>query len=219
MKRIRDEFDRELEILLHDIQSMGRVVSKALIESVQALLTDNRILAEEVMKVEESIDLMQVLVEDKCILLIALQQPIATDLRILSTALKIATDLERIGDYAENIARIAWKKTSDKQLGEKYRSFENMSLEVTDMLNKVLQAYQNTDVSLAELVHAQDDVVDDYCKNLHACIVEDIKSSPHDVEYLVRLLAALHYLERAGDHTTNIAESVVYLSTGRRFKN
>ena len=219
MKRIRDEFDRELEILLHDIQSMGRVVSKALIESVQALLTDNRILAEEVMKVEESIDLMQVLVEDKCILLIALQQPIATDLRILSTALKIATDLERIGDYAENIARIAWKKTSDKQLGEKYRSFENMSLEVTDMLNKVLQAYQNTDVSLAELVHAQDDVVDDYCKNLHACIVEDIKSSSHDVEYLVRLLAALHYLERAGDHTTNIAESVVYLSTGRRFKN
>ena len=98
---------------------------------------------EKDMSLEESIDLMQVLVEDKCILLIALQQPIATDLRILSTALKIATDLERIGDYAENIARIAWKKTSDKQLGEKYRSFENMSLEVTDMLNKVLQAYQN----------------------------------------------------------------------------
>lgn len=219
MKTVRDEFDKELAVLLHDIQSMGKVVSKALVDAVQALLQDDRILAEQVMKVEESIDLMQVLVEDKCILLIALQQPIAKDLRILSTALKIATDLERIGDYAENIARIAWKKTSSKKLGEKYHNFEKMSLEVTDMLTKVLQAYLNTDVRLAELVHAQDDVVDEYCKTLHLNIVDDIKSTPEDVEYLVRLLAALHYLERAGDHTTNIAESVVYLSTGRRFKN
>ena len=219
MQKTRDEFDKELEGLLADIQSMARVVREALLNSIQALLTDDRLLAEKVMQVEDSIDLMQILVEDKCILLITLQQPIARDLRILSTALKIATDLERIGDYAENIARIAWKKTSSKKLAGKYNNFEKMSLEVADMLNKVLEAYLNKDVKLAQLVHAQDDIVDDYCKALQITIIEDLRNNPAEVEYLVKLLAALHYLERAGDHTTNIAESVVYLATGVRFQN
>lgn len=217
-KSTREEFDKELKILLHDIEVMGRLVSTALTNSVRALLNNDRELAQQVIKGDDNIDLMQIMIEDKCILLIALQQPLAKDLRVLTTALKIVTDLERIGDYAENIARLSVKKIKDYNIAAKYAAFEDMAKEVAYMLESSLHAYVNVDIKKAEEVHQHDDVVDAYCKALHSDILKQIQENVEDVDLLTGILAILHYLERAGDHVTNISEWVVYLSTGKRYR-
>lgn len=217
-KGTREELDKELKMLMHDIEVMGKLVSTAITTAVQALLTGDRELAQQVIKGDDNIDLMQFMIEDKCILLIALQQPLAKDLRVLTTALKIVTDLERIGDYAENIARLSVKKIKDYNIAEKYGAFEDMSKEVAYMLENSINAYVNVDIKKAEEIHQHDDVVDAYCKALHNDILKQIQENAENVDLLTGILAILHYLERAGDHVTNISEWVVYLSTGKRYR-
>lgn len=217
-KSTREEFDKELQNLLHDIEVMGRLVSTAIIDSVKALMTADRELAQQVIKGDDNVDLMQAMIEDKCILLIALQQPLARDLRVLTTALKIVTDLERIGDYAENIARLSIKKIKDYNIAETYPAFDEMSKEVAYMLENSISAYVNVDIKKAEEMHQYDDVVDAYCKSLHNDILKQIQENAENVDLLTGILAILHYLERAGDHVTNISEWVIYLSTGKRYR-
>lgn len=217
-KGTREELDKELTMLMHDIEVMGRLVSTSIITSVKALLSGERELAQQVIKGDDNIDLMQIMIEDKCILLIALQQPLAKDLRVLTTALKIVTDLERIGDYAENIARLSVKKIKDYDMTDKYAAFEEMAKEVAYMLENSINAYVNVDIKKAEEIHQHDDVVDAYCKSLHNDILKQIQENAENVDLLTGILAILHYLERAGDHVTNISEWVVYLSTGKRYR-
>lgn len=219
MTSARGEFNHDLELLLQDTKAMGKTAGKALVDSVNALLSGNDALAREVIQGDDNIDLMQVLIEDKSILLIALQQPLARDLRILTTALKIVTDLERIGDYAENIATIALK-VKNRRLIEEYPQLETMAREVLDMLDKVLQAYLDMDMQKAELVHQQDDIIDGIYKTSYDEIIGKIQNAndTDEVELLAKILGVLHYLERAGDHATNIAEWVIFLSSGRRYR-
>ena len=219
MTSARGEFNHDLELLLQDTKAMGKAAGKALVDSVNALLSGNDALAREVIQGDDNIDLMQVLIEDKSILLIALQQPLARDLRILTTALKIVTDLERIGDYAENIATIALK-VKNRRLIEEYPQLETMAREVLDMLDKVLQAYLDMDMQKAELVHQQDDIIDGIYKTSYDEILNKIQNAngTEEVELFAKILGVLHYLERAGDHATNIAEWVIFLSSGRRYR-
>lgn len=217
-KAIREEFNNELKSLLHEIEVMGKTVAKSVREATEALLTGNTVLAQKVINGDDTIDLMQTVIEDKCILLIALQQPLARDLRILTTALKIVTDLERIGDYADNIARLSLKKMQGYDVSSKYGDFKPMAQEVAFMIENVIEAYINVDICSAEEIHKHDDVVDAYCKKMHDEILLNIQATADNVDRLTGILAILHYLERAGDHVTNIAEWVIFLSTGRRYK-
>ena len=161
MKAIREEFNNELKSLLHEIDIMGKAVSRAVLDSVEALLSGNNELAQNVIKGDDNIDLMQKLIEDKCILLIALQQPLARDLRVLTTALKIVTDLERIGDYAENIARLSIKKVHNYDVAKNHADFTMMAKEVAFMIESSVDAYMNVDIQKAEEIHKHDDVVED----------------------------------------------------------
>ncbi len=218
IKAIREEFNNELKGLLHEIELMGKTVSHAVQDSVEALLTNDTELAKNIIKGDDTIDLMQKVIEDKCILLIALQQPLARDLRVLTTALKIVTDLERIGDYAENIAHLSIKKMQGFDVGKHYPHFRDMAKEVAFMIESSVEAYINVDIEKAEEIHKHDDVVDAYCKKMHDEILQNIQEATDNVDRLTSILAILHYLERAGDHVTNVAEWVIFLSTGRRYK-
>lgn len=219
MKAIREEFNNELKSLLHEIDIMGKAVSRAVLDSVEALLSGNNELAQNVIKGDDNIDLMQKLIEDKCILLIALQQPLARDLRVLTTALKIVTDLERIGDYAENIARLSIKKVHNYDVAKNHADFTMMAKEVAFMIESSVDAYMNVDIQKAEEIHKHDDVVDAYCKKMHEEILTNLRNTTEHADCLTAVLAILHYLERAGDHVTNVAEWVIFLSTGRRYKS
>ena len=156
---IRHGFDQELESLRRELLLMGEVVKQAIKNAVTALATKDMALARAVMNGDDAIDRMQVEIEDRCIALIARQQPVAKDLRILGTGLKITTDLERIGDHAFDIAKIV-VQIGDEPLIKPLVDIPRMAELAQAMLQDCLQAYLNLDIHLAEKVCRDDDTVD-----------------------------------------------------------
>lgn len=213
----RQAYIEELESLRKEISDMGKMVNEALHDSMRALIDKNTSLAEKVMSGDDFIDSINVTVEDKCMLLIARQQPIARDLRIIATGLKISTDLERIGDHAADIAKIATEIGSSPFI-KKIVDLPKMADLAGDMLQHAIEAYRNFDVRLAEQVCRDDDVVDAlYAKTfreLSKFAVEDTE----EMRQATQLIFVARYLERVADHATNIAEWVIYLVTAQRIR-
>ena len=207
----------ELESLRQEISKMGAMVAEAVNNSMKALLEKDNMLAERVMSGDDFIDNINVVVEDKCMLLIARQQPIARDLRIIATGLKISTDLERIGDHAADIAKIATELDS-RPFIKKIVDLPKMAEMASQMLLESIEAYRNFDIKLAEKVCNDDDVVDElYAKSfreLSKFAVDDTA----DMKQATQLIFVSRYLERVADHATNIAEWVIYLVTAQRIR-
>lgn len=214
---VRHNYDYELQGVRDDILRMGQLVITAIEDSIRALVALDMGLACQVIGGDDAIDELEALIEERCIVLIARQQPLARDLRILTTGLKITTDLERIGDHAFDIAKIA------KRFGEEGQGHIKPLVDIprmaglaTQMLREVLEAYVNLDVALAEKVCQADDEVDALYNQVFRELLTYMLADPAVINSATQLIFVARYLERVADHTTNIAEWVIYLATGQR---
>jgi len=213
----RQAYIEDLEKLRKQISKMGMAVDKGLKDSMTALINSDTQLAKKVMLDDDVIDEMNVKIEDACMLLIAKQQPIAKDLRIIATGLKISTDLERIGDHAHDIAKIATE--FDQQVFVKELvDIPQMAEYAGKMLQDAIEAYNTFDVALAEQVCLDDDKVDDLYAKTFRELSRFVDDDAAMVKQATQLIFIARYLERVADHATNIAEWVIYLVTAERIR-
>lgn len=204
---------REIDKLKQQILNLAAEVEAAVYQAVKAVQERDYDRAENVIEQDLEIDAQEVEVEEECLKILALHQPVAIDLRFIIAVLKINNDLERIGDLAVNISRRA-KSMTKLPRTKNAPDFGPMSSRVMSMLRKSLEALVNLDADLARSVCAADDEVDDLNKQMHMIIQEGIRSSPQDSEMLLQLISVSKNLERIADHSTNIAEDVIYMIEG-----
>ena len=209
---MRNRFDEQLFELNREIIEMGAMCEEAIASAVKALTTGDMALAASVSANGSAIDQMERDIEGRCMKLLLHQQPVAKDLRLISAALKLITDMERIGDQAEDIAEIV--TTLNGHTMEGMEVIEEMARETIGMVTASVDAFVKKDVALAQQVIARDDVVDDYFSRVKRDIIDLIAKNHADGEFALDLLMISKYFERIGDHATNIAEWVIYSVTG-----
>ena len=209
---MRSKFDEQLALLNTELIQMGALCEEAISKAAKALENGDRTLAEQVKPLEGEIDQMERDIETLCLKLLLQQQPVARDLRQISAALKMITDMERIGDQAEDIAEII-AFLEDRQ-AENDAVFREMARAVIQMVTESVDAYVKCDIILAKKVIADDDYVDDCFARIKQSLISRIAAAPTEGEYALDLLMIAKYYERIGDHATNIAEWVIYSVTG-----
>jgi len=209
---MRNRFDEQLYELNREIIEMGAMCEEAIASAAKALSTGDMELAANVRSNGAAIDQMERDIEGRCMKLLLHQQPVARDLRLISAALKMITDMERIGDQAEDIAEIVTFLTGYAMGGVEL--IEEMARETIEMVTASIDAFVKKDVEMAKKVIDRDDVVDDYFAKVKCGIITMIAENPADGEVALDLLMISKYFERIGDHATNIAEWVIYSVTG-----
>ncbi len=207
-------FDEELMHLKEMILKMGALVEGSIKESVKSLVERNDELAKVVIEKDHQINSLDVQIDEECIRLIALMQPMAGDLRFITTAMKITTDLERMGDYAVNIAERALELNREPIL-KPYIDIPHMSQIVQGMTRDALDAFVRRDRRLAMDVIMRDDEVDDLKYGIFEELISYMVRDPNTVSRAMKVSFVAQYLERIGDHATNIAEMVIYLIAGK----
>ena len=215
MADVRGTFTKELALIQKDHITMPQLVTQALADAVEKKKKKNKDLADSVIAADDKLDEMQDIIEDKTVELIALQQPIAKDLRILSTAMKMTTDLERIGDHAKKIAKIA-NRIGQDPLIKPLVDIPIAAQMVQEMVKKVLKSYIELDVNAAAEVCIADDKVDEICDTCKRDILFYMMKDQANIEQGLDLNKVVQRIERIGDHATNLAEWVIYLVTGQR---
>ena len=210
---MRNRFDEQLFELNREIIEMGAMCEEAIASAAKALSTGDMKLAAKVCENSSAIDQMERDIEGRCMKLLLHQQPVARDLRQISAALKMITDMERIGDQAEDIAEIVTFLNGHTMEGMEL--IEEMARATIEMVMSSVDAFVKKDVELAEKVIAQDDIVDDYFSKVKCGIITLIAENSADGEFALDLLMISKYFERIGDHATNIAEWVIYSVTGK----
>ena len=208
---MRNRFDEQLFELNREIIEIGAMCEESISKAVQTLNGNKKLIA-EVKRIGISIDQMEKEIENRCMRLLLHQQPVARDFRLISSALKMITDMERIGDQAEDIAEIANFFNSDNP--SETAIINDMAQEAIKMVTKSVDAFVKRDLFLAEQVIEQDDIVDDYFSKVKNDIINLIANNTINGEIALDLLIISKYLERIGDHATNIAEWVIYSVTG-----
>lgn len=208
----RNYFEQELQELQVSLLKMSSMVEEILSDSVKALKTQDVELAHKVIESDDEIDAMEFVVEDKCLKLIALQSPLAKDLRVIATALKIITDLERIADYAVDIAKITIKLSQEKYIKELI-DIPRMTEIAVNMVKGSIDAYVKLDTEEADNVAKMDDELDGLYKQVFRELLLIMMEDPKTVHQATSFLLIARYLERIGDHVTNICERVIYCVT------
>jgi len=206
-------FQREMNRLNQDLVSVGKQVEEQLTMAFNAFVQMDVTTARKVIKGDAEVDNVEVEMEEECLKLLALYQPVANDLRLIVAVLKINNDLERIGDHAKNMAEIVLQMAENgpiKVPENMIAIFEKTKL----MLRKVLLAFVELDIKIAEAVLAMDDEVDSLCKSQLPLQIEMIQHEPDYAGQHLMLLSVCRQLERIGDHASNIAEDIIYLLTG-----
>lgn len=209
---MRNRFDEQLSLLHHQLIQMGALCEEAIALATKALTTGDQTLAKKVPPLEHEIDQMERDIETLCLKLLLQQQPVATDLRQISAALKMITDLERIGDQAEDIAEIVIFLNG--RTPEDHSKIREMAQAAIGMVTQSIDAYVAQDVTLAQSVIAEDDIVDTAFQRVKTSLIDLIAKSPSDGEFALDLLMISKYFERIGDHAANIAGWVVFSVTG-----
>lgn len=206
---MRTKFEEQLHLLGEAITAMGNQIQTAIQDAVQALLNQDVDTARRIMGEDALVDQAQKKIENLCFQLLIQQQPVARDLRTITAALKMVTDMERIGDHAADISEltIAMAASPCRLQGENIR---NMAGETIVMLMDAVGSYVNKDIALANAVIRHDDIVDDYFIKVKNDLIAVIREKPECGEYAADLLLVNKYLERIGDHATNIAEWVIF---------
>ncbi|MEL7648225.1 MAG: phosphate signaling complex protein PhoU [Sedimentibacter sp.] len=210
---MRNKFDNELENLNLELIKMGGMIEDSIELSARALIEQNLDLVAKVNELEIEIDEMEKTIESHCLKLLLQQQPVASDLRIISTALKMITDMERIGDNAEDIAEIARFMVNQKFIKDLVH-IPQMADATISMVTRSVDAFVNKDKKLAEEVCADDDIVDNLFRVVKKELIEKIQENTENGEQAIDLLMIAKYLERIGDHAENIAEWVIFSITG-----
>ena len=206
--------DRELVVLRQRVAIMGAAVGKAIEAATAALLAADGQAAEEIYRADKAINDQRFALEEEVVTVISTQQPVAGDVRLLVGILEISSELERMGDYAKDIAR-ATIKQADHGLPSMGDEFSKMSQQAAAMLESAMQAFLATDAELATSVARQDDDVDQICVSLHRQLVQQAHTDNASLDTAMRLLPVVHNVERFADRTTNICERVVYIATGK----
>ena len=214
----RADFEMNLTLVQEEIIQLSSMVEKAIYKSVDALKKRDVDASQQVIDEDDLIDLKQQALEERCIDLIALESPIAGDLRILISAMMIANELERMGDYAEGIAKISVSMGNLPPL-KPLIDIPRMAEKAVVMLRNSTQAFISRDVDLASNVVASDDEVDDLYNQVYRELLTYMLEEPGSIQRATYLLWVSHDLERVADRATNIAERVIYLVTGQMVGN
>lgn len=209
---MRNRFDQQLEKLNVELVTMGALCEDALTYAIRALFDRESDMAERAEEAERQIDQMERDIESTCMRLLLQQQPVARDLRVISSALKMIGDMERIGDQAADIAEIVKYLEEDEvpNLGH----LREMSDFAAGMVTASINSFVRQDLDLARKVILDDDVVDEYFEKVKEALIGIIAEGDRDGAFLLDILMIAKYIERVGDHATNIAEWVVYSITG-----
>ena len=209
---MRSRFDEQLALLNKELIEMGALCEEVIALAAQSLAEGSAALARRVAPLDAEIDRKEREIESLCLKLLLQQQPVARDLRQISAALKMITDMERIGDQAEDIAEIV--VFLDGRGAESSELLRAMARSAIKMVTESVDAYVGRDVALAGQVIREDDVVDDYFARVKSALIGRIAHDPSDGELALDLLMIAKYFERIGDHATNIAEWVIFSVTG-----
>ena len=209
----RIQFEKQMEKLNNELIKMGELIEKAIQMAVTGLVEQNVELAYEAIKFDEEIDNQEKEIESLCMKLLLKQQPVAKDLRMVSAALKMITDMERIGDQAADISELTILLAKQEYI-KKLEHIQQMAKETTLMVIKSIDAFVAKDIEMANEVIASDDIVDDLFNNVKKDLIEIIAKNPECGEQAADLLMVAKYFERIGDHATNIAEWVIFSITG-----
>ena len=211
---LRADFDRNLKLLQDDLIELGNLVSQAITQAMDALKNRDLAASQRVVAEDDVIDQKRFELEDQCIDLIATQQPIAIDLRTLMAVLHISVELERVGDYAEGIAKVTLMM-GDEPASKPLFDLPLLADKASDMLGRSLDALILRDAGAAEQVCEDDDQVDNLYKKVYRELLTDMTRDPKSIRRATYLLWVAHDLERIADRATNIAERVIFLVTGK----
>ena len=209
---MRSRFDQQLALLNRALIEMGALCEEVIALAAKALLTGDVSLAEKVAPLDREIDQKERSIESQCLKLLLQQQPVARDLRQISAALKMITDMERIGDQAEDIAEIVC--TVPRHGPETMDIVRKMATSAIQMVTESIEAFVKSDIMLARKVVSDDDIVDGCFDQVKKALIARIAADPGYGEYAVDLLMIAKYFECIGDHATNIAEWVIFSVTG-----
>jgi len=208
-------FDTDLEDLTRKVAEMGGLAEKQIADAIDALSRRDHELARKVVAADAAIDVLQLEIEEKAILTIARRQPMAVDLREIVAALRIANDLERIGDLAKNIGKRVLALSGEFPSQKVIRGVEHMTALVLDQIRHVLDSYATRDVSVALTVWKSDKEIDAICTSLFRELLTYMMEEPRNITFCIHLLFCAKNIERMGDHATNIAETVHYMIEGQ----
>lgn len=211
---MREYYIKQLELLNNQLIEMGSLIERAIEMTIEALVNQNDDKAREAMKLDEQIDRMEKDIEALCMRLLLQQQPVAGDLRLISAALKMITDMERIGDHATDISEICLSMPKEPLI-KKLTHLKQMAKETMYMLISSIEAFVNRDTELAHKVIERDDVVDNLFIDIKGELIDLIHINPDNGHQALDLLMIGKYFERIGDHATNIAEWVIFSITGK----
>ena len=209
---MRSRFDEQLDALHQEMIAMGGLCEKAIALSAKALLEGNRSLTLDVPRLSAQIDQHERDIESLCFKLLMRQQPVARDLRVISAALKMVTDMERIGNQSADIAEII--ATANISAKDESIPIHEMAVATIKMVSDSIEAFIKQDLDIASAVVAYDDVVDDAFCRVKNTLIAMIAQNTAEGEYALDLLMIAKYFERIGDHATNIAEWVIFSVTG-----
>ena len=209
---MRSHFDEQLALLNKELIEMGALCEEVIELASRALAEGNKSLAVQIAPIDAQIDQKERTIESMCLRLLLQQQPVAKDLRQISAALKMITDMERIGDQADDIAEIVLYLADVP--AESHVLLQKMAEAAIGMVSDSVDAYVRQDVELAEQVITHDDTVDDYFEQVKQALIHRIANDPAEGGTALDLLMIAKYLERIGDHATNIAEWVEFSVTG-----
>ena len=210
---MRNRFDAQLELLNQELVTMGSLIENAIESAVKALIEKDVDQAKKSIAFDSEVDQKEKDIENLCLKLLLQQQPVARDLRQISAALKMITDMERIGDQAADISEITIL-LHDQPYIKKLEHIQSMARETIKMVKESIDAYVRRDIDLAHEVIAHDDVVDDLFDNIKADLIDMIIADSSNASQAMDLMMVAKYFERIGDHATNIAEWVVFSITG-----
>ena len=210
---MRNRFDRQLEMLNSELTQMGCLIEQAIEIAVNALVNQDVEKANQAIKFDDEIDRQERDIESLCMKLLLQQQPVAKDLRLISAALKMITDMERIGDHAQDISEITILLANQPYFNN-LKYIQEMAKETIVMVVNSIDAFVQRDIDIAEEVIDHDDIVDDLFIKLKQEIITVIGTNPEYAEQATDLLMIGKYFERIGDHATNIAEWVIFSING-----
>jgi phosphate transport system protein len=208
-------FDTDLQEITRKVAEMGGLVERQISDAVQALADRDLELGERVMATDPAIDALQREIEEKSILTIARRQPMAVDLREIVGAMRVANDLERVGDHAKHIGKRVVALDGDFYPQKLIRGVEHMADLVSEQLKQVLDAYAGRDLPTALAVWKGDEEVDAMCTSLFRELLTYMLEDPRNITFCMHLMFCAKDIERMGDHATNIAETVYYMIEGR----
>jgi phosphate transport system protein len=214
MMEIRTAFHKRLREIQDDILIMGSMVTKATMLAIEALQNRDLAIAKQIIADDDKINRKRFDIEEKCIQLIATQQPMASDLRTIVAVLNIITELERIGDYAAGNAKIAIMIGNEPPL-KPLIDIPRMAEKTVDMLNRSLKAFIDHDVEAARKISAEDDFIDNLYDQVFRELLTFMAEDPKTITRATRLIWVTHNLERSADRVTNICERIVFMVTGK----